>query len=91
MLTAKCTIIATNHKPVLQVFVLRTFVLSCGHHCLFSCAHPMFGQLQIMENILSDGVTIEEIKSEALDMFEAKQTGYEDGFVRFLPSGQVNQ
>ena len=45
----------------------------------------------MMENILSDGVTIEEIKSEALDMFEANQTGYEDGFVRFLPSGQVSQ
>ena len=43
-----------------------------------------------MENILSDGVTIEEIKSEALDMFEANQTGYKDGFVRFLPSGQVS-
>ena len=44
-----------------------------------------------MENILSDGVTIEEIKSKALDMVEATQTGYEEGFVRFLPSGQVSQ
>ena len=44
-----------------------------------------------MENILPEGVTIEEIKSEALDMFKANQTGYEDGFVRFLPSGQVSQ
>jgi len=42
-----------------------------------------------MENILSDGVHIEEIKSEALDVFEANQRGYIDGFVRFLPAGQV--
>ena len=47
--------------------------------------------LQIMENTLSEAVTIEEIKSKALNMFEANQTGYEDGFVRFLPSGQVSQ
>ena len=44
-----------------------------------------------MEKILPEGVTIEEIKSAALDIFEANQTGYEYGFVRFLPSGQVSQ
>ena len=42
-----------------------------------------------MESGLSAGVDIEEIKSEALEIFEVNQLGYEDGFVRFLPSGQV--
>jgi len=42
-----------------------------------------------MESPLSDGVSIEEIESGALAMFEANQTAYEEGFVRFLPSGQV--
>ena len=42
-----------------------------------------------MESPLSDGVSFEEIESGALTMFEANQTAYEEGFVRFLPSGQV--
>jgi len=42
-----------------------------------------------MQSGLSEGVLIEEIKSEALKIFEANQGGYKDGFVRFLPSGQV--
>ena len=44
-----------------------------------------------MQSGLSEGVLIEEIKSEALKIFEANQGGYKDGFVRFLPSGQVNK
>ena len=43
-----------------------------------------------MENALSDGVFIQEIESEALDMFEANQEGYKEGFVQYLPSGQVS-
>ena len=43
-----------------------------------------------MQSGLSEGVDTEEIKSEALKMFETKQLGFKDGFVRFLPSGQVN-
>ena len=43
-----------------------------------------------MENIiLSDGVFIEEIHSEELDAFLENQTGFDNGFVRFQPSGQV--
>ena len=42
-----------------------------------------------MEHQLSDGVWVEEIESEALEMFKANQHGHEDGYVRFMPSGQV--
>ena len=41
--------------------------------------------------MLSNGVFIEEIESEALDIFEANQTGYKEGFVRYMPSEQVSQ
>ena len=41
------------------------------------------------EDEKAKGVSIEEIESEALNEFEANQLGYEEGFVRFLPSGQV--
>ena len=44
-----------------------------------------------MEKVLSDGVFIEEIQSEALDIFEANQAGYKEGFVRYMPSEQVSQ
>ena len=44
-----------------------------------------------MDYILSDGVWFEEIASEALEEFEANQSGYADGFVRFMPSGQVSE
>ena len=37
----------------------------------------------------SEGVFFEEIGSEPLKIFEANQSGYKDGFVRFQPSGQV--
>ena len=43
-----------------------------------------------MENIvLSEGVFIEEIHSEELNTFLENQTGFQNGFVRFQPSGQV--
>eukprot|EP00090_Calanus_glacialis_P045776 TRINITY_DN8712_c0_g1_i6.p1 TRINITY_DN8712_c0_g1~~TRINITY_DN8712_c0_g1_i6.p1 ORF type:complete len:325 (+),score=130.36 TRINITY_DN8712_c0_g1_i6:23-997(+) len=38
---------------------------------------------------LSDGVWIEEIESDVLKKFEENQTGFEEGSVRFMPSGQV--
>ena len=38
---------------------------------------------------LSDGVFIEEIHSGDLNVFLENQTWFEDGFVRFQPSGQV--
>ena len=45
-----------------------------------------------MENLLSDGVFTEEIESEALDIFEANQAGYNKReFVRYMPSKQVSQ
>ena len=43
-----------------------------------------------LENIgLSDGVFIEEIHSGELNVFLENQTWFEDGFVRFQPSGQL--
>merc|ERR1711892_124610 len=42
-----------------------------------------------MDHQLSDGVWIEEIESEALDTYRANLHGHEDGYVRFMPSGQV--
>ena len=44
-----------------------------------------------MQSGLSEGVFIEEMKSEALKIFEANQLKYKDGFVRFLPSGQCQR
>ena len=43
----------------------------------------------MMEHKLSDGVLVKEIQSDTLEAFKANQIGYEDGFVRFLPSEQV--
>ena len=45
----------------------------------------------MMQSGLSEGVFVEEIQSEAHKIFEANQSGYKDGSVRFLPSGQVNK
>ena len=42
-----------------------------------------------MEHIFSQGVSIEEVKSEALERYKDNLTTHEDGFVRFLPSRQV--
>ena len=43
-----------------------------------------------MENIhLSEGVSIEELDVKALKIFEENQTAFENGFVKFQPSGQV--
>merc|ERR1719334_2801250 len=39
--------------------------------------------------MLSKGVSVLEIESEALEKFSALQTGYAEGFVQFLPSEQV--
>ena len=47
--------------------------------------------LETMEKVLSDGVFIEEIQSEALDVIETNQAVFKEGFVRYLPSGQVSQ
>ena len=47
--------------------------------------------LEKMENMLSDGVFTEEIENEALNIFEANQAGYNEGFVRYMPSEQVRQ
>ena len=44
-----------------------------------------------MQEGLSEGVDVEEIQSEALKIFEANQGAYNDGFVRFQPSGQVSR
>ena len=44
-----------------------------------------------MQEGLSEGVDVEEIQSEALKIFDANQGKFNDGFVRFLPSGQVNR
>ena len=46
--------------------------------------------VESMENILSDGVWLEEIESEALKVFEANQAEHADKYVRFMPSGQVS-
>ena len=45
----------------------------------------------MMQSGLSEGVFVEEIQSEAHKIFESNQSGYKDGSVRFLPSGQVNK
>jgi len=45
--------------------------------------------MESMENKLSDGVWLEEIESEALEVFEANQAEHVDKYVRFMPSGQV--
>ena len=43
-----------------------------------------------MDNIeLSQGVSIEELDVEALKTFEENQTAFVNGFVKYLPSGQV--
>merc|ERR1719474_638231 len=42
-----------------------------------------------MNHKLSEGVFVEEIQSGILDVFKANQFGFEDGFVKFLPSEQV--
>merc|ERR1712071_435561 len=44
--------------------------------------------VESMENILSDGVWLEEIENEALEVFEANQAEHADKYVRFMPSGQ---
>jgi len=42
-----------------------------------------------MKSVLPDGEWIEEIENDALRKFEDSQRGYDDRFVRFMPSGQV--
>ena len=42
-----------------------------------------------MEVSLPEGEWLEEISSDALDRFVQNQSGYAEGFVRFMPSGQV--
>ena len=44
-----------------------------------------------MESVLPDGEWIEEIENDALRKFEDSQRGYDDRFVRFMPSGQVRR
>ena len=44
-----------------------------------------------MEHIqLSDGVSMEELDVQALKIFEEKQTAFVNGFVKYQPSGQVD-
>ena len=43
-----------------------------------------------MEYNLSDGVLVEEIESKALERYKANLHVHEDGYVRFMPSGQVS-
>ena len=44
-----------------------------------------------MEHIqLSDGVSMEELDVQALKIFEEKQTAFLNGFVKYQPSGQVD-
>ena len=44
---------------------------------------------EVMEVSLPEGEWLEEISSDALDSFVENQRGYAEGFVRFMPSGQV--
>ena len=54
--------------------------LCCIHHIQFT---------GVMEVSLPEGEWLEEISSDALDRFVQNQSGYAEGFVRFMPSGQV--
>ena len=54
--------------------------LCCIHHIQFT---------GVMEVSLPEGEWLEEISSDALDTFVQNQSGYAEGFVRFMPSGQV--
>ena len=67
-------------------------VYTCTHIVKYTSYH-LLCQLSFvalkMEHQLSDGVWVEEIESEALEMFKANQHGHEDGYARFMPSGQV--